>query len=170
MLHLLTRPGPLWPWSLARFRISIHRCPSAHWCHIHAGDLLSWLTGSFAGGMCLLEGEAGKILSSALGHLEPPRNLQAKHGNWGSWMASALWFSILSADNMYLFAKLWPQAAVLVGEALLRPFLGDSCHPLLTSLLSISLPCFMGRGVSFQKGIIQGEKSKSRELTLCLLQ
>ena len=41
MLHLLTQLGPFWPWSLACFQISIHQCPSARWCHIHAGDLLS---------------------------------------------------------------------------------------------------------------------------------
>ena len=128
-----------------------------------------WFTGSFAGGTWLLKGEAGKILSSSLGHFGPPRNLQAKHGNWGSWMSSALWFSILSADSCICLLN--SDLRLVCWEERHRSgLLGDSYHPLLTSLPSIPLPCFMGTGVSFEKGIIQGEKPKSRELTLSLLQ
>lgn len=170
MLHLLTWLVPSGPhhWHVsvpASTGMSIwllvpdpRRWPSVpiHWL------LCQWL-------LCLLERvRQGNFSAASLCHPGPPGNFQAKLGNWGRAVFCTLILHPLWGLT-YLSPKLSSQAVLAGGAVLGAP----SWWYLLPSHCLLSLPFLfldMRREGLFKKNLIWGEKFKSRELPLSLLQ
>ena len=168
MLHLLTWLGSLWPWSLACF------CTSIHWdvrLVIGAGSTQVTLYPNSLAPLPVAsvpprEGEAGELLSCFPTPPWTPRKLPGK--TWK--LRQGCHFDPPSSLGTHLFV---PQT--LISGSVGRR--GSAWGSFLVILAALSLSCFPSiplpwhkEGGSFKKNLIWGEKFKSRELTLSLLQ